>query len=111
MKPASAVSQTVYFTINLTCLLSTTSSDIGLSSNVKVPLLPNNIESTGKVEILNHEFIVHSIAYTVKLSKKYAHGEVKTSIFHDRHTFQHNEFHFLVTQYNILQWYIYHQNI
>ena len=62
------VSQTVDFNITLTCFLSTTSSDIGLSSDMHLTLIINNIESTGKVEIKNREFIVTSLSYTVKFS-------------------------------------------
>ena len=63
------VSQTVDLTITLTCFISITSSDLGLSSNRHLTLLLNKIELTGKADIKNHEFIVASLAYTVKLSK------------------------------------------
>ena len=59
----------INFDITLTCLLSTTSSDHVLSSNMHLPLLLNRIESTGKTDTQKHEFIVASPAYTVKLSK------------------------------------------
>ena len=63
------VSQTVDFNITLTCFLSTTSSDIGLSSNIYLPLLLNNIASTGKANIQKDEFIVSSLSFTVKLGR------------------------------------------
>ena len=69
MKSASMVSQTVDFAITLTCFLSTTSSDIGLSSNIYLPLLLNNIASTGKYDIRKDEFIVSSLSHTVKLGR------------------------------------------
>ena len=69
MKPASMVSQTINSTTTLTSLLSTTSSDIDVSSKNYIPLLLNNIESTGKAEIKNHEFVVAILSHTVKSSK------------------------------------------
>ena len=48
MKPTSVVSLTVDFAVTLACFLSTTSSDLHLSSNMHLPLLLNNIASTGK---------------------------------------------------------------
>ena len=69
MKPASMVSQTVNFAIALTCLLSTTSSDLGIFSYMHLPLLLKNIYSELMAEIWKHEFVVASLAYTVKLSK------------------------------------------
>ena len=48
--------------------LSTTLSDMGLSSNMNLPLLINSIESTVKADIQNHEFIVASLYYTVNSS-------------------------------------------
>ena len=73
------------FSITLTCLLSTISSDLGLSSNMHLPLLLNDIESTGKDEIQKHGFVVASLSYTVKLSKnihmeRYKHQWLLTDI-------------------------------
>ena len=78
MKPALVVLQTVDFTITFTCLISNTSSDFGLFLNMHLPLLLNNIDSAVIAEIQRHEFIVASLAYTVKPSKnvhmkKYKH--------------------------------------
>ena len=69
MKSASMVSQTVDFAITLTCFISTTSSDLGLSSNTQLLLIINNIASTGKYDIRKDEFIVSSLSHTVKLGR------------------------------------------
>ena len=68
MKPASMVSQTVNVAITLTCLISTTSSNLGLYSNKYLSLLQRNINSTGKVNTQKHGVTVASLAYTLKFS-------------------------------------------
>ena len=72
------VSLSVNFTTTLTCLLSTTSSDIRLFLNIHPTIVLNNTEPTERDDIRKHNFIVASLEYTLKLTKnmhmeKYKH--------------------------------------
>ena len=65
------LSQTIDFTISLTCLLPINLSYLGLYSNMHSNFLLNNIDSTVKSHIRKHYLIAASLSYTIKLSKKW----------------------------------------